>query len=237
MNDKNSTVLVFSLGLNSYDRMYQQCIESQREYAARFGYDYRLINKPQKTSITASAWLKIPLLIRALEQNYEWVAYIDADCEIKAKTPAIVNLAVKGKSLYMANGFSGRINSGVIIVKNTAAVKVLLQTIYQHCTENVPEADWGENGHIIHFASQWEGLQILDSRWNNNANPELDDYIRHYSAGGPMRALYPATFSEKMARFLQNLKNRINRKKYLPRNETFVAVEQLFNQVIGLNPF
>lgn len=237
MNQKKSHVLIFSSGLNNYDRIYQQCIKSHQDYANKFGYDYRLVNKPQTASITASAWLKIPLLIKALEENYEWIFYIDADCKINSAAPALEMLAVENKSLYMAKGFSGRINSGVIIVKNSEQIKNLFKTIYLHCNENVPYAEWGENGHIIHFAEAWQGLQILDRKWNNNANPELQDYIRHFSAGGPMRALYPATYSEKMIRWIQYVKNCLNRKKYLPRDEIFEAVEQLFNQVMEQKQF
>ena len=233
MNVKNSkNVLVFCVGLNNYDRMYQRCIDSHKAYAEREGYDYRLVNKPGKASITASAWLKIPLIINALEKEYEWVAFIDADCEIKRDMPPLESLAVDGTFLFMANGFSGRINSGVMIIRNNDKVKNLFRTIYQHSNEEVPSADWGENGHLIHFASQWEGLQLLDTRWNNNFKPELKDYIRHYSAGGPMRALYPANASEKTVRFCQMLKNKLNRKKYLPRNQTYQAIDNLVQKVL-----
>lgn len=181
--------------------------------------------------------VKNPSTDKSAQKNYDWVAYIDADCQIRSETPALELLAVANKSLYMAKGFSGRINSGVMIVKNCEEVKELLKTIYSHCNENVPCADWGENGHVIYFASQWEGLKIIDQKWNNNADPELKDYIRHFSAGGPMRELYPATYIEKMIRLMQYVKNYLNRNKYLPRHQIPMMVEKLFNQVIAQNQF
>jgi Nucleotide-diphospho-sugar transferase len=235
INNKN--VLIFCVGLNNYDRMYQRCIESHRKYAEREGYRYQLINKPGKASITASAWLKIPLIIKALENGYDWVAFIDADCEIKSEMPPLESLLVEDKYLYMANGFSGRINSGVMIIRNSEEVKNLFRTIYKHSNEEVPNADWGENGHLIHFASRWEGLQLLDTRWNNNFKPDLQDYIRHYSAGGPMRSLYPANRVEKTVRFCQYFKNKLNRKKYLPRHQTYQAIDSLVQQVLVQDAF
>jgi len=236
MTTSNKT-LIFCVGINNYDRMYQRCIDSHRRYAKHQGYDYKLVNKPVAASITASAWLKIPLIIKALEQNYDWVAFIDADCEIKDTAPAIESLAMDGKSLFMAKGFSGRVNSGVIIIRNDEPARALFQTVYDHCNQEVPSADWGENGHIIHFAGDWDRLEVLDTRWNNNFKPELDDYIRHYSAGGPMRPLYPANNSEKFIRFTQKIKNKFNRKKYLPREQTFQAVDSLVQKVCLLSQF
>jgi len=48
----------------------------------------------------------------------------------------------------------------------------------------------GENGHVIHYWKDRTEVQLIDQKWNNNHTPLLDDYVRHYSAGGPMRKLY-----------------------------------------------
>ena len=230
-------IIMICIGFNNYEKIYGQCIESHRKYASKFGYKYVLITTRASTPITTSVWLKIPLIIRALEKKYDWVVTIDADCQISQIAPKLETLEVEDKSLYMAKGFSGRINSGVVIIKNTEAVKSLFKTIYTHSSNDVPEADWGENGHVIHFASQWHGLQLIDRKWNNNADPTLQDYIRHFSAGGPMRSLYPATYTERIIGLVQYIKNRLNRKKYLPRNHVLTSVETLFHQVIKENYF
>jgi len=231
MVGKETKVLMFSLGLNHYQQMYQRCINSHRHYAKTQGYDYQLFNSNRQASITASAWVKIPLILAALNQGYDRVFYIDADCEIKVDTPAIESLIVPGKLLYMSQGFSGHINSGVMIVHNDERVKALFERILASCNQDVPSSDWGENGHMIHFAEHWAHLQLLDSRWNNNAQPALPDYIRHFSAGGPMRPLYQPNWSERSFRLMQSVRNRFNFRKYLARQHTAVAIQNLLLQL------
>lgn len=232
MNSENThNILVFCVALNGYDRIYQGCIKSQRHYAKQQGYCYRLISHQASVSITASAWVKIPLLIQALEQGYDWVAFIDADCQIKPQTPSLQSLEISGKSLYMADGFSGRINSGVMISKNDPQLHAFLQLIYDNCDKTFPETDWGENGHLIHFAKNWAGIHKLDRRWNNNAEPELQDYIRHYSAGGPMRCLYSGDITEKIWRWVYKLISLFKRHKYLVQSETKAAVYALLQDI------
>jgi len=229
--NKANNILVFCVALNGYERIYKSCIESQRKYAARHGYQYRLINRPGNASITASAWLKIPLLIEALNKGYKWIAFIDADCLIKPDTPSLQSLEKKDKYLYMGQGFSGRVNSGVIILKQDIRVLDLLKRILENSNTEVPEADWGENGHLIHYTKNWRGLHILDRRWNNNAEPLLQDFIRHYSAGGPMRSIYPASTSETIWRLFYRCTRLLKRGKYLPRPHTLDAVNLLMQRV------
>jgi hypothetical protein len=94
-------------------------------------------------------------------------------------------------AVCLAPGFSGNLNSGVILVRNDAAARAFLERVIGLADTAVPEQDWGENGHIIHVGKTHGGVTLLDRRWNNNADPALEDFIRHYSAGGPMRPLYP----------------------------------------------
>jgi hypothetical protein len=228
--------LILSVGLNYYDRMFQRCIDSHRQFADRHGYQYLLINKPVSATITASAWLKIPLMLAALGKGYDWVMFVDADCEIKPSTPALATLTTPNHSLYMANGFSGRLNSGVIITRNSLDVIQLLGQVYANCDQEVDSADWGENGHLIHFTRNWPGLKVLESIWNNNADPDLNDYIRHYSAGGPMRNLYAVNTRERWTYLLITCYNRLQRNKYISRGAIKPTLEKLILEVLDLYP-
>jgi hypothetical protein len=87
----------------------------------------------------------------------------------------------------------------VIIVKNSPEVRALFQRILDGAQKPLPPEDdvgWGENGHIIHFAKNSPLLEIIPPQWNNNHDPALADYLRHYSAG-PMRPLYAPRPTEK----------------------------------------
>ena len=192
--------LIVSMGFNGYQWAYRRNIDTHRAYARRHGYDCVFVKKPAFTRLLMEcAWLKLPLMLAALRSGRPWVFYLDSDIEVKQETPAIETLFCDGKTLYMANGLSGRLNSGVIIARNDPAVTALLERIVDNALMIVPKEDrvgWGENGHVIHFAKNFAGLQLIDSVWNNNSDPKMDDYLRHYSAG-PMRRHYQFTWAEK----------------------------------------
>jgi hypothetical protein len=188
------------MGFNGYQWAYRRNIGTHRAYAARHGYDYQCVAWPAFTRLLMEcAWLKIPLLWGALRAGRPWVLYLDCDIEVKPGTPAVETLFEPGKTLYMVNGFSGRLNSGVMLARQDPALEELLRTILSNAQNPVPPEDdvgWGENGHVIHYAKNFPGLKILATAWNNNQDPALADHLRHYSAG-PMRRHYRFTPLEK----------------------------------------
>jgi hypothetical protein len=188
--------LMFSMAFNGYDLLYNKCIRTQRAYAKRQGYCYRFVNRPRWTSLTREcAWLKISLMVAALKHGHPWVLFIDADAEVKPATPPIQTLDEPGKSVFLVPGWSGRVNSGVLIVKNTPESLALFERILANAEKPVPAEDsisWGENGHVIHFAKDQPFVKLCSRQWNNNSEPAMEDYIRHYS-NGPMRDTYKQT--------------------------------------------
>jgi hypothetical protein len=188
-----SNILMFSIAQNGYDFIYSKCIKSQELYARINSYDYVLVNRPRWVNAAVeSAWLKIPLILEGLSRGYEWVFFIDADCEIRPQAPRVESLEVPGKYLYLVQGRSGRVNSGVIITKNTPDTRSFFQKVLNSIERQVPEEDRKnikyENGHIIYHSKQIKYMYLLDLRWNNTYNSNLNDYIRHYT--GPMRQYY-----------------------------------------------
>jgi hypothetical protein len=191
------STLLFSIALNGYEQVFRECIASQAEYARKHGYRYVAVTKPRGLLAPADcAWLKIACLQKALEAGHDWVCYIDADCEIRENTPAIETLAAAGKYLYMAKGFSGRVNAGLMVARNSGEIRKMIATIMDAADRtDLPEEDRApyENGHVIHYTRDSEILEIIDGRWNNNIEMDLDDYIRHYS--GKIRQHYPQLLS------------------------------------------
>lgn len=192
---KTHSTLVFSIALNGYQHLYSKNLLNQQSYALNQGYSYVAVTKPALTLMAMEcAWLKLSLMLQALRAGYDTVVYIDADADIDPWAPPVESLFERHKLVYLAHGFSGRFNSGVIIVRRHRKVKEWLENILNHCQDKVPEEDnvgWGENGHIIHFAKRESFVQAISVKWNNNQNPNLPDYIRHYSEG-PMRRHYHA---------------------------------------------
>jgi len=215
--------LVISLGFNGYQWIYARNVKTQQSYCDRNGFDYVMVSRPRFTNMLMEcAWLKIPLIIAALEAGRPWVLFLDSDVEVKLNAPSFLSNEVEGRDLYLANGFSGRVNSGVIMVRRSERVISLLSQMYSNAMNPIPAEDdvgWGENGHVIHYTRTYEGLQILEPRWNNNVSPNLDDYFRHYSAG-PMRKFYKFTLFEKVVYRMAKKYNRYSTANILSFNES-----------------
>ncbi|PTQ60739.1 putative nucleotide-diphospho-sugar transferase [Celeribacter persicus] len=185
--------LIFSIAYNGYDRVWDKCIDSHGVYAARHGYAQSVVGQGDLSDLSMEvAWLKIPLLIAALDAGNEWVMFIDSDAMFSDIAPPFESVEKKEKDVYLASGYSGRPNSGVIIVKNTSGARDFLSQVLAIAGKQLPKkhrVGWGENGEVIHITSQYVGYENISRKWNNNFNPDLDDYVRHYSAG-PLRKLY-----------------------------------------------
>lgn len=183
------TALVFSIGMNGYRWAWRRCIRTHRRYAARFRFDYAHVDLPWTVSAAEAAWLKLVLLIRVLDAAAsDWTLFVDADAELRPHCPDFRSVAAAGSDVYMAHGHSGRLNSGVIIVRRSDASRRFLRAIVADCDGEVavPDAAPYENGHVIKHGKADPVVGLLDRRWNNTTDPDLDDYIRHFT--GPMAA-------------------------------------------------
>ena len=91
--------------------------------------------------------------------------------------------------MYLAKSYSGRYNSGVLLIKNHNKVRRLLNTIVTARDKPIlaeNDVGWGENGHIIEYTKDCQFVSTLNRSWNNTYDPYLNDYIRHFSFG-PLR--------------------------------------------------
>lgn len=223
----NVSTLVYTVALNGYHWRYAELIQSQRDYAARNNYQYVCVNRPLINPLgLETAWLKLTLALAALEAGYETVFYVDADARIRPETPALDTLFVVGKYIYAARGYSGRINSGILLFRQSATACEKLREILSNIDCDLPESDdvgWGENGHVIHYLNHWSGFAELPPVWNNNHTPALQDFIRHYSAG-PLRAEFiPRPHLALAARLSAKLANGLRRLRGLSNNRASVA--------------
>lgn len=187
-------VLLFTIATNGYQDLYTSCIQTQRAYAQKYAYDYIVVSKPSYIihySARDSAWLKIPLILSAFKKGYDLVTFIDADCEIRNNCPALTAVLNETASIYVANGFSKRINSGFIVAKNNSGsihfFSDLFSSAYTYKLSGEDIAPY-ENGYFINKGKNSSEISTLEKCWNNNQMPHPSDFIRHYS--GPMRILF-----------------------------------------------
>jgi len=188
-----SHVLVFSVALNGYQWRYRPLLDSHRRYCQRMGYHYVAVTRPAFSSLGLEvAWLKIKLILEALNAGYHTVLFLDADTHLADTAPDIETAFKADRHIFAARGFSGRFNSGVLLVRNRTASIRFFEHLLEIALDELPATDavgWGENGHFIHLANGNTLCGELDPRWNNNHRRELSDYIRHFSRG-PLYALY-----------------------------------------------
>ena len=156
MTDQPQTVMMFTIATNGYDKIFADWLTTQRNYATRHGYRYVAItaSPPESISGANSSWLKIPLILRALERDYAWVFFVDADCRINADAPRIETVSASGKSVYVCRDFSDRINAGVIITKKDPMTVAFFRRL--HRLADVPgillpkqDRNLYEGGHFI----------------------------------------------------------------------------------------
>jgi hypothetical protein len=86
----------------------------------------------------------------------------------------------------MAKGRSGRWNSGVIYIRNSADSWRFFTQVLAQRNESIDACDsvgWGENGHIISADKKYKLVSELALEWNNTYDALLNDYIRHFAAG------------------------------------------------------
>jgi len=208
-------VMVFSVAVNFYERIFRRNILSHKRYATRNNYDYYCFNGGKIVDVSVAAWLKIALIKEWLALDYDLIMFVDADCHINDHAPEVFAILKPDKSIYLAKGFSGRVNSGVMIVLNTIDSNKFITTLLDNCEKNVEGADWGENGHVIYYSVNSPWLEVIDRRWNNNTHLTLDDFIRHYCGGTPFRESYEFTPIERyyygLAKCIFNVKKKYNR--------------------------
>jgi len=187
-------VLLFTIATNGYRSLYSSCIQSQREYAQKYVYDYVVVSKPSYIihhSARDSAWLKVPLILSAFEKGYDLVTFIDADCEIRTNCPSLTTILTETASIYVTNGYSKRINSGFIVAKNNIhSIRFFSDLLSSAYTYTLPKEDIApyENGYFINKGKNSSEISTLEKCWNNNQSPHHSDFIRHYT--GPMRILF-----------------------------------------------
>jgi len=210
----SNKTLIFSIALNGYQLLYRHCINSHRAYAKKYGYEYLVISRPYFTTLGVECcWLKLTLMLEALKAGYDTVLFVDADAYIKTTAHELNPLLQPNKYLYLAKSYSGRFNSGVILVNNHVKIRQwLVDVIAARHLSVLPENDvgWGENGHVIEYTKNCQFVCLLDRRWNNTYDIHLSDYIRHFSCG-PLRQNYYLNLCHKQIGRVANILTKLHR--------------------------
>jgi hypothetical protein len=181
---------VFSIATNGYERVFANCIESQRDYCNRLGVPYCLIEGRPPWGISAhdSAWLKIPALKSLVERTSSGVLYLDADCEVlpDAEDFRVWDWKAPTKSIFACYDFSDRLNAAVIYCRcNRAGRRILHKLLLSALLPSslLPRADRNlyENGHFIWMLKKSPHMEVMPQEWNSGLYRETANaYILHH---------------------------------------------------------
>ena len=183
-------MIILCTASDDYIEKYKPCINSQINYCKKHDYEYKLISgKKEERNWKRS---KIDELINLLDTTTSDVLLIDADCLIKDDCPKL-EIFLNDKSIYYANGKSGRLNSGVLYFKNTKNSLEFLNNLKEKLKIKIPRGKGyyvtkeGENGHIIWTKDEYEKLnknifQEISKKWNCSS-PALKEeaYVLHFT--------------------------------------------------------
>jgi hypothetical protein len=168
-------------------KKWKRCIESQKLYCKKYGYDYVVDDRPLLEGQTNNEWTwKKHYTLDQYENTHDLFVAIDADCEIKKNTPPIESV-LNDNSIYYVLGVSKRPNAGFMIFRNDSVRKYFHTELKKRRLQPVPP-DFrvklsGDNGHVIWILSEMtKGLQELPLQWNCSQPSHIDDaYILHYT--------------------------------------------------------
>lgn len=183
-------MIILCTASDDYVEKYKPCILSQKRYCEKNNYEYRLISGQKEERNWKRS--KIDELLNLLENTNSDVLLIDADCLIKDTCPKLEEF-VTDKSIYYANGKSGRLNSGFLYFKNTQKSIEFLYDLKQKLMLRIPRGKGyyvtkeGENGHIIWTKAEFEeaGKHIfleISKKWNCSSPAMKEEaYVLHFT--------------------------------------------------------
>ncbi len=187
------SVSVICVALFSYSTKYASCIETQRAYAEKHGYEFELhTHAAYAKSANDAAWLKLSLVSDSIKRGRRTLC-IDADCDVNQSCPKIETVENNTGCIYMAKGRTKRFNSGVIYALPDHRSETFFESVLKSRFLPVSKEDTApyENGHIIAAARCVDFICELPFQWNNSFHLNDDCFIRHYT--GPMRDRFTAS--------------------------------------------
>jgi len=154
-------------------------------------YTYKLVSGPDDSRNWKRA--KIEELSSIINVTNDDILLIDGDCYIKDECPSLDSFFTDRKSIYYANGKSGRLNSGFLYFKNNQHAKNFINDLQEKLKEPIPKGKGyfvttaGENGHVIWLKDVYEKnnidiFQEISKKWNCSIHGlKADAYILHFT--------------------------------------------------------
>ena len=166
--------VVLQVAVNGYVDPFTEFLWRTHKWAWACDYVYRCVTAPAGLPRDDCGWLKMAC-VEQLLQKYRTVFLVDADAYVMEECPRLESILRDDAEIYAKVGFSGRINSGVMIFHHGVPKSTLadaFRRLFANCDKKVPPEDRApqENGHVINCWKNWPTLKILPPPWNTNTS-------------------------------------------------------------------
>jgi hypothetical protein len=150
-------LLTLAIG-EDYRKTLAPALASKKAYAEKRGYTYLLGQEEWWDRERPTAWSKIPFLLDTLEKSPEGCLVFLSDADVLITNPdlrledVVVSLLPEGKDMLIAIDACGHINSGNILLRNTAWTRDYFRRVYQQT--DLLYHIWWENAAMIKLLEQ-----------------------------------------------------------------------------------
>jgi len=151
------TILTLAIG-EDYRKTLAPALASKKAYAEKHGYTYILGQEEWWDRDRPTAWSKIPFLLDQLEKSPEGAFFFLSDADVLITNPdirledAVLQDLLDGKDMLITIDACGHINSGNILLRNTAWTRDYFKRVYQQT--DLLYHIWWENAAMIKLLEQ-----------------------------------------------------------------------------------
>ncbi len=163
-----SKAILLQHGAEGQEKLLETVRPWHQAYCDRHGIEYRTSTErivPKR----AAAWDKVTLIATALQENYEFVFWLDGDAVVVEPEvdlrDALENGAELGMVDYDRGGTYRRWNSGAMYIRHTGGCQVFFQLL---------EQSWPGPGHheelevnrLLEHMGEYMNFAALSDKWN-----------------------------------------------------------------------
>jgi hypothetical protein len=172
-------ITTLAIGVD-YRKGLSKCFESKRAYAERHGYRYIQGGEEYWDRRKPTAWSKIPFLLNVLADLPENTLVWQSDADVLITNSALkiedvmVPLLPEGKDMLLTLDACGTINSGNILLRNTAWTRDFLGRVYQQ-TQFTYHIWWEQAAIVSLYESNPNDKRMIEVTRNHKA---FNAYLR-----------------------------------------------------------
>ncbi len=174
-------------GLGDYLPMLELTKERNKAYCEKWGFDFLPFVgtiDPKYSNVRQGGWVKIELILQALQKQYQYIVWLDPDTLIKDLMTDLREGCPDGiGACWHRIPQLNHWNVGALYLQNDVGV----QKFCEDWLNSFPgQPQWMEQGEFNRLAMQGEVVQTISDRWNSTINYSMvpDAVVLGYHGNG-----------------------------------------------------